>query len=115
MVAARSQERAYGLALPFRAFATVFLGYPREEGMTEYLVELTRKPAGIDSTQFIAANYLQGGGCGRDYEHALGSGHGLLGHQMRAGAVFVKHLVQSSGMSLREGTSSAATTFCPVL
>ena len=95
LMAARSQEKAYRLALPFRAFATIYLGYPREEGLTEYLIELTQKPSEIDSTRFITENYLQPGLYSRDYEQALGTGYGLPTHHMRAGAVFVKQIVQS--------------------
>lgn len=95
LVAARSQEKAYRLALPFRAFTTIYSGYAREEGLTEYLVELTQKPSETDSTHFIAENYLQGGRDPDYYGLALGSGWGLLTQVMRAGSIFVKQIVQS--------------------
>lgn len=95
LVAARSQERAYRLALPFRAFVTIYLGYPREEGVTEYLIELTQKPSEVDSTQFITEHYLRPGRCSSDYEMALGGGYGLYSNHMRACKVFVEQIVQS--------------------
>ena len=94
LVAARSQEKAYRLALPFRAFATVYLGYGREEGLTEHLIELTKKPAIADSTRFIKQNYLCPGRYPEDYELALGGGYALCADHLRAGADFVERIAE---------------------
>jgi hypothetical protein len=60
MVTAPSQRKAYALALPFRSYLTIYLGFEFDFGSPyEFLLELKSKPKLADTTRDIAGLYRQ--------------------------------------------------------
>jgi hypothetical protein len=103
MVSARSQEKAYSLALPLRAFITVYLGMPLEEGFFEYLIELKEKPKANQSRRHICQLYRNIWESYVDFDQLcieLGSGFGLRLDQLRHACQFVRTVLSSRQMGL---------------
>jgi hypothetical protein len=98
LVVARSQENAYRIAAPFRAFATVYLGWAMEEAEIEYLVELSRKPDPEDSTESMALSHVGSGGYEPDdalVAQHLETGWVLATEQIAAASSFLDSVLQS--------------------
>jgi hypothetical protein len=96
MVSAPSQRKAYALALPFRSFVTVYLGYALDNSNYEFLIELTAKPALTATTREIARLYRQLGPdpVSADFlSMAMVSGTGLFHSQIRSACKFIERIL----------------------
>lgn len=94
LITSRSQERAYLLASPLRAFATIFLGSsPDDDSPYEYLVELTHKPQPTQTRTEIARLYrpiwFDDTSDPQSLGAALGSGTFLARDQLKLACRFV--------------------------
>jgi hypothetical protein len=59
MVSAGSQRKAYDLALSFRSYLTVYLGFDPADATDEFLLELTARPKSTVTTRDITRLYRQ--------------------------------------------------------
>ena len=124
MVSARSQRKAYALAMPFRSYLTVYLGFDLVDGGDDFfLAELTARPKLTATTRELASLYRQ---LQAHYPtnpeflaHAMASGTGIFHSQIRGACKFVErvlaapqliasltHLEQSHGLFRGHMTSS---------
>jgi hypothetical protein len=93
MVSATSQRRAYALALPFRSYLTVYLGFDLDGSPYEFLLELTARPALTATTREIASLYRQLGSdrINLDFLYStMVSGTRLYHPQIRSACKFVE-------------------------
>jgi hypothetical protein len=97
MVTAPSQRKAYALALPFRSYVTVYLGFPPwDDGIFEFLVELNGKPALTMTARDIASLHRPPGDMPSDPDilsNAIRSGPALDHAQIRDACAFVKKVL----------------------
>jgi hypothetical protein len=97
MVSAPSQRKAYALALPFRSYLTVYLGYSLNDSY-EFLLELTAKPALTATTRKIASLYRQLGSDRIDLDvlsSTMVSGTRLFHPQIRSACKFVERTLNA--------------------
>jgi hypothetical protein len=95
MVSAPSQRKAYSLALPFRCYLTVYLGFEFSDDEF-FLVELTRKPKARGTTRDIASlrRKLWCNPSNLDsVVAALRSGTGLFQPQIRSASAFIAQVL----------------------
>ncbi len=103
IISANSQEKAYELASPFRAFATVFLGCPPDDNAFEYLIELKSKPEPSQTIRKIAQLYNQIWQTPINLDvlvSDLRSGSVIKQDRIRYGCNFVKNLISSQRLVL---------------
>ncbi len=96
MVSAPSQRKAYALALPFRAYLTVYLGFDVADGPYEFLLELKAMPKLTDTTRDIARLYQRLGYYSSDPDvlsSFMRSGVLLHQPQIRSACKFVKRIL----------------------
>jgi hypothetical protein len=96
MVSAPSQRKAYALALPFRAYLTVYLGFDVADDPYEFLLELRGKPKLTDTTRDIARLYRQLGSYPSDPDvlsRFMRSGVLLHQPQIRSACKFVRRIL----------------------
>jgi hypothetical protein len=96
MVSARSQRKAYALALPFRSYLTVYLGFDLGDSPYEFLLELTARPSLTATTLQIACLYRRLGSdpINPDFlSNAMASGSGVYHPQIRSACKFVERIL----------------------
>lgn len=123
MISAPSQRKAYELALPFRSYLTVYLGFDLADSSDDFfLLELTTKPKFTATTHDIARLYRRLGPYPSNPDFLSSdmlSGTGLFHSQIRSACKFVAkilatpqlvasltHLEQSHGLFAGHMTSS---------
>lgn len=101
MVSAPSQRKAYALALPFRSYLTVYLGFDFANSSDEFLLELIAKPKFTATTRDIACLYRQRGSYPSNPDlvlNAMRSGAGLFHSQIRSACNFVSKVLAASNL-----------------
>lgn len=103
LISATSQEKAYSLALSFRAFFSVYFGYmPDEDGFFETLIEIDRKPEPIQTKREIAQMYRPIFNSKPDLiilEKELGTGYSINHMYIKDACKFVKAIISSSRLA----------------
>jgi hypothetical protein len=103
IIAAPSQEKAYSLAMPFRAFTTIYHGNPPDDSSDESLIELVAKPSPTQTITDIARLYRQIWETRVDPDllvPVLRSGPVLFLDQVRQACDFVRAVLPSKRLTL---------------